>query len=199
MKDALNAFRVAAEDAQFKKGHSMAALTQGLVQVYTGNGKGKTTAAFGAAMRAEGNGFSVAFIQFLKSGSDKKLLEPLHNLTYQSFGKSHEEFGWYEKRKDDTLSPKEVIDGWNYAQIVLKNSDFDLVILEELNVVLLFDFIPTRHVIDVLTQRPKTQEVIITGRGAPQELIDFADLVTEMKEIKHPFQKGIFARKGIDF
>jgi len=174
-------------------------LKQGLVQVYTGGGKGKTSAAFGAALRATGNGLSVAFIQFLKPGSDKQLLSPLHHLTYHAFGTSHEVAGWYKKRAAEELPPQEVVDGWNYAQVVLKDSQFDLVILEELNVVMLFDFLPVNHVIDVLKQRPATQEVIITGRGAPQELIDFADLVTEMKEIKHPFKQGIQARKGIDF
>ncbi|KKT23878.1 MAG: Cob(I)alamin adenosyltransferase [candidate division TM6 bacterium GW2011_GWF2_43_87] len=177
----------------------MARLMQGFVQIYTGNGKGKTTAAFGAALRAAGNGFSVAFIQFLKPGTDAQLFAHLPAVHFRAFGRSHTEAGWYHKRLENELPPREIEEGWAFASETILTSTHDVVIIDELNVALLFDFISVESVIEVLQKRPKNREVIITGRGAPQSLIDLADLVTEMREIKHMYQRGVAARLGIEF
>ncbi len=183
----------------------MPRLSCGCVQIYTGNGKGKTTAAMGAAVRASGKGFSVAFIQFLKPGTDALLFAPLHTVFYRAFGKSHEEAGWYARRCEGEKPPVEIVEGWQFARALILEMDlnstdsYDIVILDELNVALLFDFIGVDSVIEALRQRPASREIIITGRGAPQALIDAADVVTEMREIKHVYSCGIAARDGIEF
>lgn len=172
---------------------------QGLVQVYTGNGKGKTTAAFGAALRATSHDFRVAFIQFLKPGTDAQLLSVMPKLYYKAFGRDCIANGWYHKLLAGEIPPPEVCAGWEEAQQCLLSGSFDLVILDELNVALAFKFLSVADVLEVLKKRPTHVEVIITGRQAPQELIEYADLVTEMQLIKHPYERQLPARQGIEF
>lgn len=174
-------------------------LTRGYIQVYTGNGKGKTTAALGLALRAVTHGLSVAFIQFMKSGSEQLAAESIGVHTYRSFGKNHETDGWYSPLKPGEPVPLEILTGWDYAREVIASGTHDLVILDELNVAVYFGFIEVDQVLKTLHTKPVSVEVVSTGRGAPQELIDLADLVTNLTEIKHMYQKGVPARKGIDF
>jgi len=170
---------------------------QALVIVLTGDGKGKTTAALGVVLRAWGRGMKTVVIQFMKARTSnygenraaKKLgieMIPLgEGFTWLS--------GDIEK---DKATAREC---WELAQQKIASGQYDIVVLDEITYPLSYGWIPVEEVIDVLRQRPQGLHVIITGRDAPQELIDFADLVTEMREVKHPYQKGLKAQPGIDF
>lgn len=174
---------------------------QGLIIVYTGDGKGKTTAALGTVLRALGYDWKVLIIQFIKGswtyGEMKglKRLEP--DVELKILGKG------FVGIIDDT---KPVEEHQAAAEVALRTAiedvasdKYDLIILDEINVALSLGLIDLAQVKKLLTDRPKRLHLILTGRNAPQELIDMADLVTEMKEIKHPYQKGILAQKGVDF
>lgn len=174
-------------------------LTRGYIQIYTGNGKGKTTAALGLALRATKNCYSVAFIQFMKHGGERLCAEHIGLTTYRSFGKNHVTDGWYAPRRPDDPYPAEIVAGWVYAQEVIAAGAHDLVILDEINVALAFNFIATDQVVKNLQNRPTHVEIVCTGRGAPPELIAIADLVTELNEVKHMYRSGVPARRGIDF
>lgn len=171
---------------------------KGLIMVNTGGGKGKSTAAFGTALRAAGHGWNVAVVQFIKgkwkTGEQKaaKLLGP--RLKIYAYG---EGFTWQTKdyEKDVLLAEK----AWQKALRCLQDKTHRLVILDEINYCLAYNFIETDRVIDALRKKPDSKHVFLTGGGAPEELIRIADLVTEMKEIKHPYRKGILAQAGIDF
>jgi cob(I)alamin adenosyltransferase len=171
---------------------------KGLLIVNTGNGKGKTTAALGLAMRALGHGLKVCVIQFMK-GTWKygelfsaKRFEDL--LEFRVMGNG---FTWKSK---DLEKDKEIArEAWSYAKQQIESEKYALVILDELTYLMKFGFIRQAEVVDVLSTRRDDLHVVVTGRDAPQALIDAADLVTEMIEMKHPFKKGIKAQKGIEF
>jgi cob(I)alamin adenosyltransferase len=168
---------------------------RGLVHIYTGDGKGKTTAALGLAMRASGRGMKIAFIQFLKgitSGehlflNDHKAFEITQISSGDIFKKPIEQLG---KEAQQTLA---------LAQKELQSCKYDMVILDEILITLSLELITIEEVLDLIKNKPDKVELVLTGRDAPQELIEKADLVTEMKMIKHPFAEGIPARKGIEF
>ena len=172
-------------------------LERGMVEVYTGDGRGKTTAAIGLAFRAVGHGLRVHIIQFMKGDE-----------TYGEFisCRSHpaieiEQFGRKEfvnLAEPSTIDVELAREGLDRAREVLTAGEADLVILDELNVAVGFGLVPVEDVIALLDLRPPHVELLITGRMAPQELLDRADLVTEMLEVKHPFSQGVLARKGID-
>ncbi len=169
----------------------------GLIQVYTGNGKGKTTAALGLALRAAGHGLRTYVGQFLKgrpTGELKaaKLLEPY--LTIEQFGESS-----FTLAKGDAHQAALVRKGLQRIRQVLASGEYDIVVLEEINVALDLELVPLEEVLALLDERPPEVELVLTGRGAPQELISRADLVTEMVSIKHPYQRGVKARMGIEF
>lgn len=168
---------------------------RGLLLVHTGDGKGKTTAAFGMLVRQLGHGGRCAVIQFIKSKVDAVesfLAGPL--LRWHRVG---EGFTWdTQDRERDIARCRE---GWALAQTYLNSDDVDFLLLDELNVVLAFDYLPKADVIAALKAKRRDQHVVVTGRGALPELIEIADLVTEMKEIKHPFRVGIKAQAGIEF
>ncbi|MCK4231939.1 cob(I)yrinic acid a,c-diamide adenosyltransferase [candidate division WOR-3 bacterium] len=169
----------------------------GLLQVYTGPGKGKTTAAVGLAVRAAGRGFRVAFIPFAKP-SESGEVESLKKLGVKVayFGAA----GWVKKGEDASEHVKEAQRGWSEALRYLKGSEqVDLLILDELNVVLSLGLLDRGEVIGAILNRPHGLEVVCTGRDAPKELLDTADLVTEMREIKHYYKRGVQARKGIEY
>jgi cob(I)alamin adenosyltransferase len=173
-------------------------MKKGLLIVNTGNGKGKTTAALGLAMRALGHGLKVCIIQFIK-GSWKygelvsaKQLGELLDLHVMGKG-----FTW--KSQDLEADKKVAQEAWEFAKQVLASEEYQMVVLDELTYLIKFDFIPETEVIDVLTKRRDNLHVVVTGRDASQALIDAADLVTEMIERKHPFKEGIKAQKGIEF
>jgi cob(I)alamin adenosyltransferase len=188
------------------------------IQVYTGNGKGKTTAAIGLAVRALGAGRKVAFIQFMKAigYSEHKMMKSLSpNLTHFTVGKP-----FFVARADSISAedltkisiecvvfppgqpPAEYVDligqGLEQTAELLQSGEYDLVILDEINCALFFELVDWPTVERLLDGRPDKTEMVLTGRGAPQALIDKADLVTEMREIKHYFTKGVAARKGIE-
>lgn len=168
---------------------------RGLLIVHTGDGKGKTTAAFGMLARMLAHGKKCAVIQFIKSGTDP--LEKLFagpNLSWHRVGDG---FTWdTQNRAADIASCRE---GWNLAVGFFQNPAVDFVLLDELNIVLGYDYLPKDEVLAALRAKRPEQHIVITGRGAQPELIELADLVTEMREIKHPFKAGIQAQRGIDF
>jgi len=176
----------------------MPRLEKGLIQVYTGNGKGKTSAAFGLALRAVGRGLKVYIIQFIKGGFDYGELyiaDRLPNLKLKAFGR-----GKFITEKpagnEDVALAEEAL---NLAENVVKNGEYDIVILDEINVALNLKLISLEKVLELLKNKPSHVELILTGRYAPDEIIEVANLVTEMREIKHPFNKGYQARKGIEY
>jgi cob(I)alamin adenosyltransferase len=170
---------------------------KGLVIINTGNGKGKTTAAFGLMLRAWGQGMNVIMLQFIKkAGSDFGEHKAARKIGIEIL--SHGA-GFTIGNKNVAENIRLSSELWETAKETINSSKYTMVVLDEFTYPLNFGWIPVNEVIDFLKSRPDSVHVVITGRDAPQELIDFADLVTEMQEIKHPFHKGIKARKGIEF
>lgn len=170
-------------------------MTKGYVHLYTGNGKGKTTAAFGLAVRALCYGKKVYIGQFVKGMkyNETKLEEVFDNLTIDQYGKDC----FIEKDPEDDDFER-ASRGLEKIDQVLQSGDYDLVILDEINIALYFKLIDIEDLIKVLDSRNKSIDVVLTGRYAPDELIDYADLVTEMKEVKHYYSQGVESRQGID-
>ncbi|AHF97420.1 MAG: cob(I)yrinic acid a,c-diamide adenosyltransferase [Desulfurella sp.] len=170
---------------------------KGYVQVYTGNGKGKTTAAIGLTIRALGAGLKVLFVQFVKGlpYSEHKALSRFENLTIKQFGRP--EFIHSKPSDEDIKAAK---DGYNYVMDIFTNSPnlFDVVVLDEANIAVFFGLFSDDELIELIDKKPQNTELIITGRYATQKVIDRADLVTEMKEIKHYYTQGVIARDGIE-
>lgn len=173
-------------------------LEKGLVQVYTGNGKGKTSAAFGLAIRAIGNGLKVFVIQFIKGGfeyGELQAVKCLPNLELRAFGRG-KFITKTPPEKEDIRLAKE---GFELAKKVIEKGDFDIVILDEINVAIHLKLIELDKVMDLIQNKPKHVELVLTGRNVPSEIVKIADLVTEMREIKHPFVAGVQPRKGIEY
>ncbi|MBS3811332.1 MAG: cob(I)yrinic acid a,c-diamide adenosyltransferase [Halanaerobiales bacterium] len=168
---------------------------KGMVQVYTGNGKGKTTSALGLAIRAVGAGLKVFIGQFAKGRkySELKSLKKIGNIKVQQYGQKY-----FIKNSPNDNDIKSAKKGFNKIKQILKNGDYDLVILDEANIATFYELFTVEELIKAIQNRSKNVEVVITGRMADSKLIEFADLVTEMKEIKHYYQKGIMARTGIE-
>ena len=170
----------------------------GLVILYTGDGKGKTTAALGQALRAAGHGLKVCVIQFIKgkweTGEARAMGDHLTELVeFHTLGTG---FTW----KDEEDSVREAgRKGWEFAREAVLSDRFDVVVLDELTYLVNYGIVAEFEVLDLLNRRPKRQHVVITGRGASRPLIDAADLATEMREIKHPYQNGVKAQKGVEF
>ena len=169
--------------------------SKGLVHVYTGDGKGKTTAALGLAMRAAGQGMKVAFIQFLKGLPTGELLFAQQHKTFEivqiSVGDSF-------KKSKDQLS-QEAQQTLAYAEQEIVSGKYDLVILDEIFIAINQGLITIKEVMDLLDAKPASVELVLTGRKAPPEIVQRADLVTEMLMIKHPFTGGTSARRGIEY
>jgi cob(I)alamin adenosyltransferase len=168
---------------------------KGYIQVYTGNGKGKTTACLGLAVRAAGAGLKVYIAQFLKNGdySEIKALSKFENITIEQFG-----MGKFVKGRP---SKEEIAAGKaGYLKLceILKENKHDVVIAEEGNVAVMCNILSEKEILDLMDIKPDSVEFVITGRGATEAIIEKADLVTEMKEIKHYYQKGVTARVGIE-
>jgi len=166
-----------------------------LVIVHTGNGKGKSTAGFGLLARMLGHGRRCAVVQFIKSG-DRAVEKLLHSpkLSWHYVGDG---FTWdTQNRAADIARCRE---GWAIASAYLRQPEVKLLVLDELNIALSFDYLPVDEVIAALATRAPGKHVVITGRNAPEKLIAAADLVTEMREIKHPFNAGVKAQAGIEF
>ncbi len=170
----------------------------GLLMVHTGKGKGKSTAAFGLAMRAMGNGMHVGIIQFVKGKwqtGERVILEKFpEQATIRTMG---EGFTWdTQDRQRDIAAAKAA---WQTACEMMADKSYDLIILDELNIVLRYDYLPLEEIVRTLQERRDGLHVVVTGRNAKDELIEAADLVTEMGEIKHHFKAGVKAQTGIEF
>lgn len=173
-------------------------LDTGLIEVYTGEGKGKTSAAFGLALRAVGRGLRVCMIQFIKGGFDYGelyVVDGLPNFTLNAFGRG----------KFITESPPSVEDvdlaedAFKVAKKAVLEGEYDVVILDEINVAIKLDLVDEKDVLELIGKKPKHVEIVLTGRYASKRIVEAADLVTEFKKIKHPFDAGYPARKGIEF
>ena len=176
----------------------MPKLEKGLVQVYTGNGKGKTSAAFGLALRATGRGLRVYVIQFIKGGFDYgelHILDKLPNITLKAFGRGKFITTKPPEEEDVKLAEQAL----KLAKEITEAGEHDIVILDEINVAIDLKLIKLQEVTEIIKKKPDNVEIILTGRNAPEEIINLADLVTELKDIKHPFHKGFKARKGIEY
>lgn len=173
-------------------------LERGHIQVYTGDGKGKTTCAFGLALRAVGQGLQVFFIQFLKgqdTGELRAAARLAPELTLKGFGRPA--LVNLKKPTPEDLALARA--GLDLARRVLAAGDHDLVILDEINVAMAYDLVPVGEVLDMVRRRPAQVEVVLTGRAAPPEIIAVADLVTEMVPRKHYWEAGVKARRGIEW
>ncbi len=172
-------------------------MEKGLVHIYTGPGKGKTTAALGLGLRAAGAGNKVHVVQFMKGRrySEINSIEKLKNFTISQHGRDEFVSKENPEKIDIDLAQK----GFSYAKEIVKSGKYDLIILDEINVAIDFNLISIDDVLKLINEKPKKLELVLTGRYADPKLIQIADVVTEMLEIKHPYQRGIMARKGIDF
>lgn len=178
---------------------SQASLTKGLIIVHTGNGKGKTTAAFGMVLRSLGHGYKVAIIQFIKGAwepSEKKAFSLWPNqLEFHAMGKG---FTW--ETQDRGRDTKQALEAWCQGLEYIRNPEFKLVLLDEVNVAMKLGYLKVETILAGLEEKNANVHVILTGRGAPKSLIEKADLVTEMSLLKHPFQEqGMKAQPGIEF
>ena len=173
-------------------------LLRGLIQVYTGDGKGKTTCALGLALRAVGQGFKVYVVQFLKgreTGEFKAAARLSPEMTWRYFGRP----GLVNLRSPAPADLARVREAWALAREVIGAGEHDLVILDEINLALAHNLIPLEEALDVLRRRPPRVEVVLTGRGAPPELLALADLAREMPPVKHYYQAGVKSRRGIEW
>jgi cob(I)alamin adenosyltransferase len=171
---------------------------KGLLIVHTGKGKGKSTAGFGMVFRALGNGMRVGVVQFVKgvwNTGERTILDKFPDqVTINAMG---EGFTWdvADRQRDLAAAAK----AWDQAKVLISDPSYDMVLLDELNICLRYDYLPLDEVVAFLRDKPANKHVIVTGRNAKDELIEAADLVTEMTEIKHHFRAGVKAQKGIEF
>ncbi len=172
-------------------------LGQGRVIVHTGDGKGKTTAAFGAALRASGHGYKTAIVQFIKGSWDYgevKALEESLNIELRRIGSG---FTWLAD--DPSEHRASAAEAWRVSRELALSDRYDLLVLDELNCAIEEGYIRVEDVLALLAEKPPRLCVIVTGRNAPAELVEAADTVTEMRAVKHAFDQGIPARKGIEY
>jgi len=173
-------------------------LEKGTVQVYTGNGKGKTTAALGQALRACGHGLRVVMIQFMKGSKnygEVMIASKIPNFEIFQFGLPT----FVEKGNPSEEDLRLARLGMEFARNAIAQGKYDMVILDEINCAMDYGLVKNSEVLELLKGKPEKVEIILTGRYAPQEILDAADLVTEMREVKHHYQAGIGAREGIEF
>lgn len=176
----------------------------GFVQVFWGNGKGKSTSAFGTALRACGNGYNVHMVQFMKNGADSldeqipgeiKALERFDNFSFKRFGSD----GWVVKRptENQILACEKALD---YVKVCLENTDYDIIIADEILYAIQLGLLTEEEVIKLIDEKPKNKELILTGSHvAYPKIFEKADLVTEIKKVKHPYDSGFIARKGLEY
>lgn len=175
----------------------------GYIQIYTGNGKGKTTASLGLAMRALGRNWKVIVIMFTKGGSNygelnsfRKLSDSISkNLTIVQAGLDRIVYASNKSPSDEI----EIKKGWELAKNAILNNDYQLIILDEINIAIDLKIIDIEEVIEVLKNKPQEMEIVLTGRNAKQKIIDIAHLVSEIKPVKHYWDTGIMAREGIEY
>lgn len=170
-------------------------LEKGYIQVYTGNGKGKTTASIGVSLRMLCNGGKVFMGEFMKGqgSSEMKAMNKYPNYTVEQFGLPN--FVMNKASEEDIINARK---GFARMKDILLSGEYDLVVFDEINSTIFYGMLTPEEVIDLLKQKPDKTEVILTGRNAHEKVMEFADLVTEMCEIKHYYQKGVMARTGIE-
>ena len=170
----------------------------GLVEIFTGNGRGKTSAALGVVLRALGHGLKAHIIYFMKGDypyGERNTLALLPNVSFESYG--HEHFiDPQDVKEEEREQARQALAA---ARGAISSGDFDLVVLDEVNLAVAWKLLEVEEVLKLIDERPQNVELILTGRHADERLIQKADLVTEMVEVKHPFRRGIKARKGIDY
>ncbi len=169
---------------------------RGVLLVLTGNGKGKSSSAFGMVARALGHGMRVAVVQFIKgsfSTGEETFFRRFPEVDYQVMGDG---FTW--DTQDQEQDKRTARRAWEQVKLYLADPSIDLLVLDELNIVLKLGLLPLDEVLDALIERPPRQHLVVTGRAAPKELIEIADTVTEMRPIKHAFDAGVQAQKGIE-
>lgn len=179
----------------------MAKLSKGYVQIYTGNGKGKTSAAIGLAVRAAGYGLIVCMVQFLKGGASGEIesvkrLQP--NFKIYRFEKERG-FFWTLSDEEKIELKKEIQQGYDFCAELLLNSKCDILVMDEIMGAVSNKLISEEQVVNLIKNKPDNIELILTGRNVPESILGLADLVTEMKDIKHYFDKGVPAREGIEY
>lgn len=175
----------------------------GYIQIYTGNGKGKTTASLGLAMRALGRGWKVLLIMFTKGGSNYGELTSFRNLSTEIQKKlTIEQAGLdriiYAKNKNSD-DEQEIKKGWELAKKAIQNDEYQLIILDEINIAIDLKILDVDEVVEVLQNKPKDMEIVLTGRNAHKKVKEIAHLVSEIKPVKHYWDIGVFARKGIEY
>lgn len=179
------------------EGIARASDERGIVLVHTGNGKGKSSSAFGMVARTLGHGLKAGVVQFIKgalaTGEENFFRRFPDEVSFHVMG---EGYTWDTQNRERDIATARA--GWEVALGLLRDPNMHLVVLDELNIVLKLKYIPVQEIISALRMRPPMQHVVITGRGAPQELIDYADTVTEMRELKHAYKLGIKAQKGVE-
>ena len=171
---------------------------RGLVLLHTGNGKGKSTACFGQALRAAGQGFKVCIIQFIKGKwqtGEAKAFEALKD--HVEFHVKGSGFTWQGQNKDEVI--KVARDAFIFAREKVMSGEYDMVVLDELTYLISYGMVSEEEVLEMITTRPSSLHLVISGRDASEGLIKAADLVSEVKAIKHPYEAGIKAQKGIEF
>lgn len=176
-------------------------LNKGLIQVYTGNGKGKTTAALGQALRSVGAGLTVYMVQFLKSSDTGELhsVEKLYPMLQIFRFERPRGFFWTLNESQKAELKEDIDTAYSFCKKVLDNNECDVLILDEIMGVLRNLLLSVNDVLELINHKPDSMELILTGRDVPGEIAEAADLVTEMREIKHYYAKGIGQRKGIEF
>ncbi len=171
-------------------------MNKGCVQIYTGEGKGKTTAALGLSIRAAGAGLKVFFAQFIKGKlySEINVVNKISNITLKQYGLDC--FIEKEPTAEDIIAARK---GLQEVEAIINKGDHDVIILDEINIALYYKLFSVEELIAIIRNRPDKMEIVLTGRKAPKELIEIADLVTNMVEVKHYYNEGIEARKGIEY
>ncbi len=196
--DARHAEKMAKKKAARDKILATKTIEKGLLIVHTGKGKGKSTAAMGLATRAIGNGMKVGIVQFVKGvweTGERVVLDKFPELcTIKAMG---EGFTWDTQDRQRDIAAAEA--AWAYAKGLIADPSYKMLILDELNIVLRYDYLPLDDVLETLRNKPEDLHIVVTGRNAKEPLVDMADLVTEMTQVKHPFRSGIKAQVGIEF
>jgi len=197
-KNAKHKAAMAKQKANVDASIDAAATERGVAILLTGDGKGKSSSAFGMVMRALGYGHKVGVVQFIKgeqlSGEEIYLKEQCPQVDFYQMGTG---FTWDTQDRSGDMAA--AITTWNVAKPMLQNADYDLVVLDELTYMIAFGYLPEDEIIDAIVNRPPAQSVVVTGRGGGSALQGVMDTVSEVKEVKHAFRAGIMARKGVDY
>ena len=182
----------------YEKKRAEADVEKGLLIVHTGTGKGKSTAAFGMAVRVLGHGMRLGVVQFIKGAlhtAERDFLGSAPNCDFVTMGDG---YTWNTQDRDADIATARK--GWDAASTMILSGEYRMVVLDELNIVLKYAYLPIDEVLDVLSRRPPMVHVVITGRNAPEALVEAADLVTEMRLVKHPYrEQHVKAQRGVEF